>query len=96
MDKIGVSVEALSTAEAILKDLGDNISAFVTKSSSAIKEQFNGIDADLRATIEDYLEILSSLSRHVVELEDVNRNAIRDRVNRISEYSATIYKKRNI
>jgi low affinity Fe/Cu permease len=96
MDKIETSVDALSTADAILKELSDNIRAVVMTNDTAIKNQFNGVDADLQAALSEYLDDLISLSRTVVELETANRNAIRERINRVSEYSGTAYQRRNI
>ena len=96
MDKIETSVDALSTADAILKELSDNIRAVVMTNDTAIKNQFNGVDADLQAALSEYLDDLISLRRTVVELETANRNAIRERINRVSEYSATAYQRRNI
>lgn len=96
MDKIETSVEALTTADAILKELSDSIRAVVMTNDTAIKNQFNGIDADLQTALSEYLNDLMSLSRNVVELETANRNAIRERINRASEYSATAYQRRNI
>lgn len=96
MDKIETSVAALTTADAILKELSDNIRAVVMTNDTAIKNQFNGIDADLQEALSEYLNDLVSLSRNVVELEMAHRNAIRERTNRVSEYSATAYQRRNI
>ena len=83
MDNIKTSVSALSNAN-------------VSKHEAAIKKQFDGIDADFQNVLSEYLEDLLSFKNSVVEFEVENSKAIRDRMTRIAEYSATVYKPRNI
>jgi hypothetical protein len=96
MDKINVTDAALATADATLKNLKDNICATVSKHETVVKDQFDGIDIDLQNALLEYLEELISFKNKVVEFETANSKAIRDRITRISEYSATSYKRRNI
>jgi len=96
MDKIKTSDGALVTADAALRELKENICGSVAKYEAAIKDQFDGIDIDFQNILLEYIEDLLSLQNSVVEFESANRQAIRDRKTRISEYSATAYKRRNI
>ena len=96
MDKIHTSAAALTNADKTLKELRDNISAIISKYEATIQNQFGGIDADYQNELMAYFEDLQSLKKILIEFEAGNSKAIRDRLKRMSEYTATAYKKRNI
>ena len=96
MDNINTSVSALTIADATLKELKENICAVISKHEVAIKDQFDGIDTDFQNILLEYLEDLLSFKNSVVEFETINNKVIQERITRISEYSATAYKRRDI
>jgi hypothetical protein len=96
MERINTSDNALAIADAIIRELKENVCAVVSKHEATIKEQFDGIDVDFQNELLEYLEFLISFKNGVIEFETANSAALRDRITKISDYSSTVYKRRNI
>lgn len=96
MDKIKVSVGALTTAENALRELSDNICSTIDKCKSDIEKEFYGIDDNLQNDLFEYFDDLDSLKKSILTFKTETHLAISARLNLISEYSATAYKQRDI
>lgn len=96
MDRVKVNAGALISADNALNELTNNICATITKCKSDIKNEFVGIDNDLQKDLLEYLDKFDSLERNISNFNAENSRAIHERIARISEYSATAYKPRNI
>ena len=96
MDKVKVSVEALQSAEKTLREMEERIGTIVFQHESKIKDNFDGIDENLQKGLVEHIEALKKLRALVSAFEETNKKAIHDRISRISEYSNTSYRKRNL
>lgn len=96
MEKIKVNTDALNTAAMAIKDFKEQLSSAISKCETALKNEFNGIDDNFKKDLADYIDKLHSLKNDVELFESENTAAIKDRITRVSDYSKTSYKKRNI
>ena len=88
MDNIKVNTDALNSAITSMKDFKEQLSGVVSKC--------NGIDNNFKKDLTDYIDKLQTIQKEVELFESENTAALKDRITRISEYSKTSYKKRNI
>ena len=96
MDRIEVSTNALILADNVLKELTDSISITIAQCKSKIKDEFHGIDINLQNDLIEYLNQLELFENKLLSFKSENSRAIYERITRISEYSETTYKARNI
>ena len=96
MDNIKVNTDALNSAITSMKDFKEQLSSVVSKCETALKNEFNGIDNNFKKDLTDYIDKLQTVQKEVELFESENTAALKDRITRISEYSKTSYKKRNI
>lgn len=96
MDEIYTSAEALRKADKTLRVFNERLAHVLLNSEARIREQFDGIDTNYQNELVAYFEELRSLQKQMGQFEAHNSEAIRDRLNKLSEYTATTYVQRNI
>lgn len=96
MDKIKVNTDALNKATLAIKDFKEQIIGAISKCETALKNEFGGIDDSFKKDLTDYIDKLHSLKNDIEAFETENAAAIKDRISRLSDYSKTSYRKRNI
>lgn len=96
MDKIKVNTDALQTAALAIKDFKEQMIGALSKCESALKNEFGGIDDSFKKDLTEYIDKLHSLKNDIEAFEAENTAAIKDRIARLSDYSNTSYRKRNI
>ena len=96
MDKISVTDASLQNSYIILKQLSDSSEAITEKCISALNSQLSGLDGGLKKDVQNYMDEIIKLKEKLKYCIDENMNAISDRFNKIPDYEAQSYKKRNI
>lgn len=96
MDKVKVNIDSLNAANTALKELLENLSGAISKCATDLKNNFNGIDDSYKKDITEYIAKLNSFQHDLATFESENNKAIKERITRISDYSKTTYKRRNI
>ena len=96
MDRAKTNIDTLMRCRAILKQLEEEISEEVAKSSGILYEKIPGVDENYQKDLTVYIDLLKSLQITLSDFVDENDKALEDRIRNIAAYNKTAYRKRNI
>ncbi len=96
MDKIHVTTDSLNTAGGILNDFSEQFSITAARFESDLKKMLAGVDDEYKNELTEYIRRLNTLKVSIALFASENIHALKERMEKLTDYSNAKYKRRNI
>ncbi|MBQ2810335.1 MAG: hypothetical protein IJF11_05525 [Clostridia bacterium] len=96
MDKISVTDNALLSARSAIEQFKAKVEALTIKCSSELNANIGNLDQSIHGAIQAFVSVIDRFNASVKGCVDENQASIDERLSRLPEYEAQIYKKRNV